>query len=106
VPNYQFYLASRKALDEHAKALDIVLEQLREVDAWAKGDIGAVANQLGPSIGIPAPVLEVALKRQSYGIKPIDKGVIADQQKLADLFHQLGLLPKPVKISDSVRSGS
>jgi sulfonate transport system substrate-binding protein len=106
VPNYQFYIASRKALDEHAKALDIVLEQLREVDAWAKSDIGAVAGQLSPSIGIPAPVLEVALKRQSYGIKPIDKGVITDQQKLADLFHQLGLLPKPVKISDAVRSGT
>src|ERR1700748_2120162 len=106
VPNYQFYLASRKALDDHGKALDIVLEQLREVDAWAKSDIGAVANQLSPSIGIPAPVLAVALKRQSYGIKPIDKDVIADQQKLADLSHHLGLLPKPVKISDAVRSGT
>jgi sulfonate transport system substrate-binding protein len=106
VPNYQFYLASRKALDDHAKALDVVLEQLREVDGWAQTDIKGVATQLSPSIGIPAPVLEVALKRQSYGIKPIDKGVVADQQKLAHLFLQLGLLPKPVKISDAVRSGS
>jgi hypothetical protein len=68
--------------------------------------VAAVPSQLGPSIGIPAPVLEVALTRQSYGIQPIDKSVIADQQKIADLFHQLGLLPKPVKISDAVRSGS
>src|ERR1700755_3553649 len=73
VPNYQFYIASRKALDEHAKALDIVLEQLREADAWAKSDIGAVSSQLSPSIGILAPVLEGALKRQSYVIKTIDQ---------------------------------
>lgn len=106
VPNYQFYLASRKALDEHGKALEAVLAQLREVDDWAKGDIKAVAAQLSPAIGIPADILEVALKRQSYGIKPIDSGVIADQQKLADVFFGLGLLPKQLKISDAVRSGS
>ncbi|MCK9919150.1 sulfonate ABC transporter substrate-binding protein [Microbacteriaceae bacterium K1510] len=106
VPNYQFYLASRKAIDERGKALDIVLAQLREVDDWAKSDIKAVAAQLSPSIGIPADILEVALKRQSYGIKPVDAAVIADQQKLADVFHGLGLLPKPIKVSDAVRSGS
>jgi len=106
VPNYQFYLASRKAIDERSKALDIVLEQLREVDDWARSDIKAVAAQLSPSIGIPADILEVALKRQSYGIKPVDATVIADQQTLADVFHGLGLLPKPIKVSDAVRSGS
>jgi len=106
VPNYQFYLASRKAIDERGKAIDVVLAQLRDVDAWAKSDIKAVAAQLAPSIGLPADILEVALKRQSYGIKPVDAAVIADQQKLADVFHGLGLLPKPIKVSDAVRSGS
>ncbi len=106
VPNYQFYLASRKALDERGKAFDVVLAQLREVDDWAKSDIKAVAAQLSPAIGLPTDILEVALKRQSYGIKPIDNAVIADQQKLADVFFGLGLLPKPIKVSDAVRSGS
>jgi sulfonate transport system substrate-binding protein len=106
VANYQFYFASRKALGGHAKALDVLLQQLREVDDWAKGDIKAVAAQLSPSIGIPAPVLEIALKRQSYGIKPVDAGVIAAQQKLADTFFELGLLPKAIKVSDAVQSGS
>jgi len=106
VPNYQFYLALRKGLDDHAKALDVVLTQLREVDDWAKGDIDGVAAQLSPSIGIPTDVLTVALKRQSYGIRPIDAKVIADQQKLADVFFGLGLIPKALKITDAVRSGS
>jgi sulfonate transport system substrate-binding protein len=106
VPNYQFYLASRKALDQHPKPLDVVLEQLKEVDSWAKGDIKAVAAQLSPSIGIPANVLEVALERQSYGIRPIDAKVIEDQQKLADVFFELKLIPKRLKLTDAVRSGS
>src|SRR6266700_2807719 len=74
-----------------------------EVDDWAKGDIHAVASQLAPAIGLPVDVVEVALKRQSYGIKPITDSVIADQQQVADTFFALGLLPKQIKISDAAR---
>ncbi len=106
VANTQFYLGSRKFVETNAQVLDIVLAQLREVDDWARKDIGAVAQQLSPTIGIPVPVVEVALKRQSYGIKPIDGKTLDEQQKIADTFFQLGLLPKPIKVSDAVRSGS
>lgn len=103
VANHQFYLAAKSFADANPRVLDVVLEGLGEVDAWAKSDIRAVAEQLSPSIGIPVPVLEVALRRQSYGIKPLDENVIGEQQRIADTFHALGLLPKPIRISDVVR---
>ena len=103
VSNYQFYFASKKFLESEPKVVDLVLAQLSEVDDWARGDIHAVAAQLAPSIGLPVPVVEVALKRQSYGIKPITDSVIADQQQIADTFLALGLIPKPIKISDIAR---
>lgn len=107
VANHQFYLSSRKFADGDAKAIDVVLKELSEVDAWAKSDIKAVAEQLSPSVGLPVPVLELALKRQSYGIKPINDAVIAEQQRIADTFFALGLLPKKIVISEATRkSGS
>jgi len=45
----------------------------------------------------------VALNRQSYGIKPITDAVVADQQRVADSFFALGLIPKQIKISDAAR---
>ena len=52
-------------------------------------------------------MLEVALERQSYGIKPIDDEVVAEQQDIADTFLALGLLPKAITISDAVwKAGS
>src|SRR5712675_352283 len=98
VANYQFYFSSKKFLESDPKIVDVVLAQLGEVDDWAKGDIHAVAEQLAPAIGLPVPVVETALKRQAYGIKPITDSVIADQQKVADTFFALGLLPKQIKI--------
>ena len=107
VSNYQFYFSSKKFVKRDSGIVDLVLAELREVDDWAKGDIHAVANQLAPAIGLPVDVVEVALKRQSYGIKPITDSVIADQQQVADTFFALGLLPKQIKISDVARrSGS
>jgi len=107
VSNYQFYFSSKKFLTEHAKAVDIVLEALNEADDWTKNNIEAVAEQLSPSVGLPAAVLAVSLKRESYGILPINSEVIASQQRIADTFHALGLLPKPITVSDLQRkSGS
>lgn len=107
VPNTQFYLSSQKFLEGEPKVLDALLDGLREVDQWAKTDIHAVAEQLSPSVGLPVPIIEIALKRQSYGIKPIDSQVLADQQKIADTLYQLKLIPKEVRVSDIARkSGS
>ena len=101
VSNYQFYLASQKFLESEPKLIDAILDSLREVDDWARTDIKAVAEQLSPSVGLPVPVLEVALKRQSYGIKPITRQVIVEQQQVADTFHALGLIPKAISIVDA-----
>src|SRR4051795_3052056 len=107
VANYQFYFSSKNFVEGDPKIVDVVLAQLGEVDDWAKGDIHAVAEQLAPAIGLSVPVVEVALKRQSYGIKPLTDSVIDDQQQVADTFFSLGLIPKQIKISDVTRrSGS
>src|ERR1700694_5818084 len=103
VSNYQFYFSSKKFLESDPKSVDLVLAQLSEVDDWARGDIHAVAEQLAPAIGLSVPVVEVSLKRQSYGIKPVTDSVIADQQQVADAFFALGLLPKQIRISDAAR---
>lgn len=106
VSNHQFYLASKSFADTHGGAVGVVLDELRGVDAWAQNDIKAVAAQLSPETVIPARVLEVALARQSYGIRPIDATVIAEQQKIADTFFALGLLPKPIAVAEATWKSS
>ena len=102
-PNHQFYLASQKFTDANPQIVDAVIAGIGEIDAWASGKEKAVAEELSAGIGIPAPVLEVALKRQTYGIKPLEDSVVAEQQRIADTFLALGLLPKPIVVSSIVR---
>ena len=73
-----------------------------EIDDWVKANPKEVAAQFSPALGIPAPILEVAVARQAYGILPIDAEVVAAQQKIADAFFELRLIPKAIKIADAV----
>jgi sulfonate transport system substrate-binding protein len=95
VANYQFYFTSKSFLAHDAKA--------DEADDWARNNIEAVAEQLSPSVGLPASVLAVSLKREAYGILPISDAVIASQQRIADTFFGLGLVPKAITVSDLQR---
>jgi sulfonate transport system substrate-binding protein len=105
--NHQFYLAGQKFADANPGVIDAVIAAIVEIDEWAKGKEKAVAEELSAGIGIPVAVLEIALKRQTYGIKPLDASVVAEQQSIADTFHALGLLPKAIVVSTIVRkSGS
>ncbi|WP_232629994.1 sulfonate ABC transporter substrate-binding protein [Methylobacterium sp. Leaf118] len=103
VPNHQFYLSSRDFSARNGPALDAVVAAVAEVDAWAKDSTDAAARELSPSVGIPAPILASALRRRTYGIRPLDAAVTAEQQRIADTFHGLGLVPKAIDIAGAVR---
>lgn len=102
VANHQFYLGNKDFIAAHNKAIDIVLAQIGELDTWANGNTDAVADQLAASVGIPANVLKIALARQTYGVTTLSDKVVAGQQEIADAFHRLGLIPKPITIADVV----
>lgn len=104
VSNYQFYFAGKALADQAPQVVDAILAGVAEIGAWVKSNPKAAAAEFSPLIGIPAPILEVALARQQYDVKPVTPQVAAEQQKVADTFHALGLIPKPIRISDALRA--
>jgi sulfonate transport system substrate-binding protein len=59
-----------------------------------------VAKLLSPELGIDVPTLEEISRRRPYGVQQITGEVVTYQQKVADAFLDLKLLPKPIKISE------
>ena len=53
--------------------------------------------------GLDAGVVSLFLQRRPRSpVGPLNAQTVADQQRVADAFHKLGLIPKPVRVSDSV----
>ncbi|ADH88189.1 aliphatic sulfonates family ABC transporter, periplasmic ligand-binding protein [Ancylobacter novellus DSM 506] len=102
VPNYQFYLGSRKFANANPAVIEALIASIRETNDWIQTDPAAAVADLAPITGIPAPVLSLAVGRQSFGVAPLSPKVIADQQLVADTFFSLGLLPKKIVVADAV----
>jgi sulfonate transport system substrate-binding protein len=101
VNNYPFFLAARPYAEKNAAVIAIILEELAKVDEWAKRSPKDVAAQLGPLIGLDAATAELSVSRNSYGVKPVSEEVLAQQQKIADVFFELKLIPKQINVRDA-----
>jgi sulfonate transport system substrate-binding protein len=107
VDNHQFFLASRDLASRDPGTVHAIIEELDAADRWAEANQREVAGLIGPRIGIPPAILEVALARVTYGVTSVGDDVLAKQQKIADTFHALGLIPKPIDVREAAwRTGA
>src|SRR5580698_8404922 len=106
VSNHQFFLASRSYAAKRADVVAIVLEELAIVDQWAKTNPKEAAAALQPQIGLDQPTLELALSRGGYGVAPMNDAVLAEQQRVADTFYDLKLIPKHINVRDATLQGT
>jgi sulfonate transport system substrate-binding protein len=105
VSNHQFYLASRKYANLNPGVIKAIVSELQKLDVWASNDLKAATAVLSPELGLNAEITELSLRRMAYGIQPITSRVAAEQQKVADTFANLKLIPKPIRIADALPDG-
>jgi sulfonate transport system substrate-binding protein len=101
VANHQFYLASRGFAQQNPELVRIVLDELAKVDEWGRTHPQDVTRILSGQTNLPADVVALAAQRYAYGVKPVTPEVLAAQQKIADAFHALKLIPKPIVVRDA-----
>ena len=102
VANYQFYLASRTYAEKNPEILRIVLDEVAKVDDWGRNNPDEVATILSAQTGLSKEVVALAASRYAYGVKPVSVDVIASQQRVADAFSSLKLIPKPIVVKDAL----
>ncbi|HGJ9319045.1 TPA: sulfonate ABC transporter substrate-binding protein [Pseudomonas aeruginosa] len=102
VDNHQFYLATRTYAQRHPQMLDKLVDEIRQVGDWSRANPQQVTEQVAPLLGLPADITLTAVKRQGYGAQLITPAVVEAQQKIADTFTQLKLIPKPLSIKDVI----
>ncbi|WP_028633862.1 aliphatic sulfonate ABC transporter substrate-binding protein [Pseudomonas parafulva] len=100
--NRTFYLSTTPFADQNRALLKTFFAELAKVSQWANTKPADVAALLAPQLGISASVLEVASERRNYNAVPITPQIVGEQQKLADTFQGLGLIPRKLRVADAV----
>lgn len=105
VGNRAYYFSSLGYVDKNADVLKVVIEELDNVDQWGAANRSALAAELSQLFGIPRPVLELSVSRQKFGTTPITKAILGEQQKIADTFFDLKLIPKRINVLEAAAAG-
>jgi sulfonate transport system substrate-binding protein len=99
--NRSFYLAARPFATNDAEALRTLLDTLVESDAWAAENPEEVARLVAAETGIDEAILLTVEKRSAYGIEEVTAAIVAEQQSLADMFLDLGLIPERIDVASA-----
>lgn len=102
VDNHQFYLATRTYAEKNPQVIGVLVEEIRGVGEWVKGNLDEATSQVAPLIGLSPEITRQAVERQGYGAQFISPEVVAAQQKIADTFTELKLIPKQLTIKDVI----
>lgn len=97
-----FYIANRDFAANRGAILQAIIEVTAATAAWAEQHRDEVAKSLAAVTGIPLDIQTIAANRSSYRVGPVTDDIIATQQGVADRFHALGLIPKPIVVRDIV----
>jgi sulfonate transport system substrate-binding protein len=102
VQRLEFYHASPTFVRNNPEIVRVVLDELRQTGAWINNNQRAAARILSPELGIDVQTLELAYGRIRFGLQPISANIIAEQQKIADTFTRIGLIPRSIRVADAV----
>jgi sulfonate transport system substrate-binding protein len=102
--NRAFYVGRRAFADAHPAVVEAFVDQVRAVGCWANESREFAARTLASHVSLPQRAIEAAFARTPFDTRPLDAEAVASQQRIADTFHRLRLIPRPVHVNDAVWS--
>ncbi len=99
-PNRTFYYANVDFNDAHPELVNLILEATDESDEWANENKAEVVELVAEALDIDSEIIEIAINRRDYAVDLIDEDIIAAQQKQADIYYEIDLIPEKIDVSE------
>ncbi len=102
VNSFSFYLAQTDFAQANPQVIRTLFANTDDAARFVQADVPRAAALIAPLQGLDVAVVETSLKRYRYGVAPLTPAVADQQQKIADTFFELKLIPKAVRIADAL----
>ena len=101
-PPWSFYEARREFAEKNGELLRAhLIPFLAQAGAWANKNPEQVARILAPAFGLDEAVVLSLQRRLHFGAVPVSAAITADQQKVADAFFELKVIPRAVSVKSA-----
>jgi sulfonate transport system substrate-binding protein len=98
--NPAYYVASSEFAEAHPEVVALFRRELAAVQRWAAEHLEEATNALAPQAGSAREAAALALKR-SLGESLRRPEIIVSQQRVADAFYRLKLIPREVSVAEA-----
>ena len=98
VNNRGYYFSSRDFATKNTDVLRIALQEINGIDAWVGHNKEAAATELSKVLGLDTSITSLYVNRVRFGVAPVTRDILAEQQEIADTFHTLKLIPKKLNL--------
>ena len=102
VNDFNYYLAQTDFAQANPAVIRELFANTQDAAKFVQADVHRAAGVIAPLQGLDPAVVESSLRRYRFGVVPLTPAVAAEQQKVADTFYELKLIPKPVRIADAL----
>ena len=97
-----FYIASTDVVEKYPDLVARLNAVFASEGVWADQHHEEVASAQAEATGVDIEAIRRFVGRSNYRVVPVDDEVVRSQQAVADRFARLGLIPKPITVSDIV----
>jgi sulfonate transport system substrate-binding protein len=97
-----FYIAGSDFVEKYPSLVARLNAVFASEGRWADTHHEEVVKAQADATGVDIEAIRRFVDRSNYRVVPVDDEVIKSQQIVADRFARLGLIPKPVNVSDIV----
>jgi sulfonate transport system substrate-binding protein len=97
-----FYIAGADFVDKYPALVARLNAVFAAEGVWADQHHEEVAKAQAEATGVDIEAIRRFVDRSTYRVVPVNGEVIESQQAVADRFARLGLIPKPINVSDIV----
>ena len=96
-----YYVGIKQFAIDNPALLKIVIEEIDKIQKWAQTHPKETAELTAQYQKLPPEVMDVVIRRRTYGLRAISPALIKDQQRVADYFYKNGVLPKQVNVKEA-----
>jgi ABC-type nitrate/sulfonate/bicarbonate transport system substrate-binding protein len=97
-----FFLGNKEFTTRYPHIVSGINTELAKATAWARDNRDAAARLYAAATGVDLAAMQRTVGRTEYVFTPVTVKVATEQQRVADRFHKLGLIPKPIAVRDIV----
>jgi len=97
-----FFLSSSDFANHHGDLVTILLEEIQSSCVWANENPAELTEMLSSILKIDKASMQLAISRRVYGLVDLDSNIIKEQQKIADTFYDLKIIPAKITIEERV----